>query len=162
MAFKMAIQTARSFYLTVALDAVKCAEVEKDSFINSLSSIGYAKVMDSLRGEKQNSLVRDIVGRSALLKSMEDYDHVVCPLVKIAVVQWKSHCLQFNTGLLVTELSILHQWMEESLQDIAFIVMQSLDVLEGLPENFQSSDYIANPFEKMFPWIHAWQMSRNR
>ena len=160
----MSIQeTARSFYLRHALQTVRGAELEKVRFMNSLTGEGYATVMNALKSERQDSIVRDIIGRSvAANHSMEDYDNYVAVLVKIAVVRWKSHCLQFNTGGNVTQLSVLHQWEEESLQDTAFIVMHSLEILDEDPKMFLSRKYMDTPFEIMFPVIHAWQEGRNR
>lgn len=160
----MSIQeTARSFYLNHALQTVRGAELEKITFMNSLTSSGYAKVVNALKSERQDSIVRDVIGRSvAANNSMEDYDNYVSGLVKIAVVRWKSHCMQFNTGDFVTQLSVLHQWEEESLQDTAFIVMHSLEILDKNPGMFLSRKYIDTPFETMFPVIYAWQQGRNR
>jgi hypothetical protein len=160
----MSIQeTARSFYLHHALQTVRDAELEKIKFMNALTSVGYAKVLDALKSEKQESIVRDIIGRSvAANNSMNDYNNYVARLVNIAVVRWKSNCLQFNTGGLVTQLSVLQQWEAESLQDTAFIVMHSLELLDKDPKMFLSRKYIDTPFEIMFPVIHAWQEGRNR
>jgi hypothetical protein len=155
-------KTARLFYLNYALQTVRAAELEKSDFLNSLTSIGYAKVMEALKSEKQESIIRDIIGRSAAVKSMENYDSYVYPLVKIAVVRWKGHCLQFNTGDFVTEISVLHQWTDDSLQDLAFIVLHSLQILDDDPGMFTSRKYIDTPFQNLFPAIHAWQQRRDR
>ena len=148
--------TLREYYLKVALVTVRSAELEKIRFFNTLSPIGYERVMAI---EEQPSLVRDIIGPSLPIY-MADFDNVVYPMLKIAVSRWKSHCRQFGTDKFVTDRTVLEQWMEESMQNIAFTEMRSIDIIGRNPENFKHG--ICIPQTYFFPTIHAWQLLHER
>jgi len=161
--------TLRDYYLTIGLDTVRSVELENIRFFDSLSDIGYKKVMAVICEDEKASVnephnVRNIIGRTALPMYMENYDHVVIPRIKIAVDMWEFHCMKFDTDAFVTERTVLEQWVEESCQYAAFVAMRSIETACENHENFKQSTCMHEPptLQQNFPNIYAWQLLHER
>jgi hypothetical protein len=143
--------------------AVQSVEMEVMNFFNSPSAVGYMRVLDVLHHDTDVTIVRKIIGQTAMPHCMEDFDNVISPRLNNAVATWKTHCIPFGTAELVTDRTVLQQWMEESIQNLSSIAIRSMQLAEKDPANFQpNSTYMQKSFNDYFPHIHAWQLLHER
>ena len=154
--------SSRDFYLKVALGSVRSVELELVKFITSLSITGYNSVMSVLEENDEGTIVRNTIGRIPLRAEMTDFDNVILPRLKSAVLKWKRHCVPFKTDGLVTERTVLEQWVEESISYIACCAMRMIDAVGEDPVNFYVGRFVPATIMKSFPKIYAWQTHHER
>jgi hypothetical protein len=147
----------RDCYLN-ALGVVRSVEKEKRRFVNSLTDLGYHQIDCFIHSVESVSIVRDTIGREASPPFMNDFDNVILPRLQEAVVRWKAHCQQFGTDGLVTERTVLEQWVEESVSNIAFFAIRSMNRIAGDARCFENLVCVPVKMKDCFPRIHAWQM----
>jgi hypothetical protein len=152
----------RRFYLEVALPAVRSVEREQIVFLESLSKRGLDVLKYSVELEKCESIVRGVLGWTALAACMEDYDCVIKPLLADALVKWKEHLKRFGTEHLATELNTLEVWRNDSMNAASFIALQAIDVLAGDEINFKRGACSRAEIDEMFPLIEKWQHRNDR
>ncbi|KAJ1464184.1 hypothetical protein T484DRAFT_1758289, partial [Baffinella frigidus] len=155
-------QSSRDYYQRVALGAVRASEMELAAFVNTRRGRQYMIVRQTIQHEAKSSVVRDIIGRTAIPYFMGDFVNVIAPHLAKAVDIWKAHCVPFGTADLVTERTVLEQWMEESIQNIAFLAMLSLQQVMGHRSNVHSDEQVQRMFNAFFPKIHEWQLLHAR
>jgi len=154
--------SSRDYYLGVALCTVRSAELELMEFFNSLSGLGYKRVCGAIQQETYVTIIRSTIGQTAIPCFMYDFDNVIYPRLKVAVAVWKNHCRQFGTSALVTERTVLDQWVEESMGNLAFVAMRALETVTDEPINFEKDVRKRLIFNDIFPKIHAWQLLHER
>ena len=154
--------SSRDYYLGVALCTVRSAELEVMEFFNSLSDLGHVRVRGAIQQETSVTIIRSTIGQTAIPCFMYDFDNVIYPRLKVAVAMWKNHCRQFGTSALVTERTVLDQWVEESMGNLAFVAMRALETVVGRPNYFEKDVHKSLMFNDMFPKIHAWQLLHAR
>jgi hypothetical protein len=156
-------QSPREYYLRVALGAVREAEMELTAFVNTRRQYTqYMMILQTIQHAEQSSVVRDIIGRTAMPYLMGDFEGVIAPRLAKAVDVWKVHCVPFGTADLVTEHTVLEQWMEESIQNIAFLAMLSLQRIMCHHCTVRSDEQVQRMFNALFPIIHEWQLLHAR
>jgi hypothetical protein len=155
-------QSSRDYYLKVALGAVRAAEMELAAFVNTRRGKQYMMVCQTIQRAENSSVVRDIIGSTAIPYFMGDFVDVIAPRLAKAVDVWKAHCVPFGTADLVTERTVLEQWMEESMQNIAFLAMLSLQRVMGHHCTVRSDEQVQRMFNALFPIIHEWQLLHAR
>jgi hypothetical protein len=154
--------STREYYLLYVLNHVRGIESEVKKLFKSLTPIQFVKVHDVLREHTDVTIIRTIIGESAMPKIMQDFDNVIYPRLKAAVQTWKTHCIPFGTDSLVTEHTVLEQWAEESIQNLAFVAMKSLETIIPGPGTVEHDMKIQVIFQQHFPLLHAWQEEHNR
>jgi len=140
---------------------VRSIEIEKMEFFNSLSGIGYHRARDALK-KIPSTMIRDTIGHSAIPSHMDDFENVIYPRLKLAMVMCKPHGLQPRTHRPVTEYTILQQWMEESIQNVASIVERAMMAVKCNPENFDWVQIVPTTLKDCFPKIHEWKILHKR
>lgn len=153
---------SREDYLKT-LQNVRLIENELVLYLNALTPFNYLTVHDALQHEKHVSVIRYIIGQTSWPTFMEDYENVMYPRLLKAVLVWKEHCEPFHTSSLVTERTVLEQWEEESIQNMAFVAMTSFNIEMKTTTGVEPDSVgVRLKFSRTFPKIAEWQQEHAR